>query len=111
MNFLLSIEPNVKLGFIDALGFGGQTVLLGMLTIFSVLVIIWLCLIGLKFFLHDMPSKKKTAEKVISTASTPEAAPVPPSNDEIIVAIAAAIAAAESESSGMKFKVVSFRRR
>ena len=64
-----------------------------------------------KFFFHDLAQKKKATPKVVQSV---EAAPVTVSktNDEEIVAvIAAAIAMAESESDGIKFRVVSFKRR
>jgi hypothetical protein len=55
--------------------------------------------------------KKKAAPKVVQSV---EAAPVTVSktnDEEIVAAIAAAIAMAESESDGIKFRVVSFKRR
>ena len=111
MSFLLEIQLDKKLGFLDALTYGGQTVLLGMATVFAVLTIIWLALVLFKIFLYDIPNKK-AAEA--ATATEP-AAVVPISagsdEDEIIAVIAAAIAAAESEAGGVKFKVVSFRRK
>ena len=86
--------------------------LLGMATIFTVLIIIWISLIVLKFFLHDVPMAKE-AEKKNSQPAPVVSAPVvnTASDDEIVAVIAAAIAAAESESSGLKFRVVSFRRK
>lgn len=112
MNFLLKVDPNSVLGFSsDTVTFGLETVLLGMGAIFSVLIIIWLCLTALKFFLHDLPEKRKTQSVVTATTET-VAQPVARTQDnEIVAVIAAAIAAAESESSGLKFRVVSFRRK
>ena len=111
MSFLLAVDPNKTLKFSDALSYGAQTVLLGMATVFAVLITIWLALLALKFFLHDLPAKK-SAENV--PAPMPVVAQEPtkaPKEDEIIAVIAAAIAAAESESDGIKFRVVSFRRK
>jgi sodium pump decarboxylase gamma subunit len=98
----------------DALIFGGAVLLIGMATIFVILCLLWLCLILFKVFFHDLPEKRKNAaSKVVeepTKAVVEEVAPV--SDDgEVIAAIAAAIAMAESESSGIKFKVVSFRRK
>ena len=112
MNFLLAIDPNNKnMSFGDKISFGGSTLLLGMATVFSVLIIIWISLIVLKFFLHDVPAAKE-AQKNAAPAPTVEAPVVKTaSDDEIVAVIAAAIAMAESESSGLKFRVVSFRRK
>jgi sodium pump decarboxylase gamma subunit len=111
MNVLLEVNPNETLGFFDALAFGGQTVLLGMGTVFSVLIIILIALVLFKVLLYDIPNKK-SSEPFIDVE--PTVAPEPPavsSNDEIVAVIAAAIAMAESENSGAKFRVVSFRRK
>ena len=107
-----NIDPNMKnLPFGDALSYGGSTLLLGMVTVFAVLIVIWISLIALKFFLHDIPMRKE-AEKAAITAPVIEA-PVATSknDDEIVAVIAAAIAAAEAENSGLKFRVVSFKRK
>ena len=97
--------------FLDALSYGGQTLLIGMATVFSVLVIIWLALVLFKFFLYDLPSRKTAKPTESIEAPAAPAAPTVSSNDEIVAVIAAAIAIAESESNGVKFKVVSFRRK
>ena len=110
MSFLLEIQPNQPLKFLDALAYGGQTVLIGMATVFAVLSIIMLALLLFKLFFYDMPAKK-AAEAIASEPE--EVAPIVAmsNDDEIIAVIAAAIAAAESESNGAKFRVVSFRRK
>ena len=89
--------------------FGGEMVLLGMGAVFSVLFIIFLSLTLFKFaFAKNGSSKPKKAE-IAPTPVTP-AAPVTSTDEEIVAVIAAAIAMAEAESSGTKFRVVSFRR-
>lgn len=88
--------------------FGGTMLLIGMLAVFAVLFIIYLSLVVFKLFFKDN-SSKKVVEPAVVTPVAP--APVTYSNDEEIVAvISAAIAMAESESNGVKFRVVSFRR-
>lgn len=111
MSFLLEIQLDKPLGFLDALTYGGQTVLLGMATVFAVLTIIWLALVLFKLFLYDIPLKK--AAESPASADSVSSAPISADTDEdeIVAVIAAAIAAAESESNGVKFKVVSFRRK
>ena len=96
---------------LDTLKFGGTMLLIGMVTVFAVLGLLWLFLALFKVAFHDLPKKKSS-----KATSVCEVAPAPievkkDNNDEIIAAIAAAIAMAESESSGIKFKVVSFKRK
>ena len=110
MSFLLEIQPDQPLKFFDALAYGGQTVLIGMASVFAVLTIIMLALLLFKLFFYDMPAKK--AEEAIVSEPVVSTPVVDSSNDdEIIAVIAAAIATAESESNGAKFRVVSFRRK
>ncbi len=98
----------------SAAGFGGSMVLIGMATIFSVLCVIWGCLVLFKLFFHDLPEKKKsnkTAAPVIEVTDTVASPSSNSDEEEIVAVIAAAIAMAESEFSGTKFRVVSFKRK
>ena len=112
---LLEVYVNQPIeGLTEKLVYGGQMLLIGMATVFSVLMLIWGCLSIFKIVFHDMPKAKKASKTVKDVQTLPPAvasAPSVPSNDEIVAVIAAAIAAAESECSGLKFKVVSFRRK
>ena len=96
----------------DALIFGLSILAIGMLTIFAVLCLLWLFLYLFRIVFHDLPSKKNAKKGSVTTVSTVEKAVEKNEADdsEIIAVIAAAIAMAESENSGMKFKVVSFRK-
>ena len=86
-------------------------VFIGMATVFAVLVLIMFSLYGFKFFFHDLPNKR-AAEVKQAPAPVEQVVEAPSSNDEeIVAALAAAIAMAESESNGVKFRVVSFKRR
>ena len=90
--------------------FGGAILLIGMATIFTVLFVLWLCLTLFKLFFTERSNKDTVTAAPAAPASTP--APVVYSeSEEIVAVIAAAIAMAESETSGIKFKVVSFRRK
>ena len=114
MNHLLEITNfGEKLAPLDALTYGGGVVLLGMGTVFSVLIIIWVVLTCFKFFFHDLKfAKKPKKTPVAETVTEVVATPVHSDEDEIIAVIAAAIAMAESESAnGTKFRVVSFNRK
>ena len=96
----------------DALIFGGSMFLIGIVTVFAVLCLLWLFLIVFKLVFHDLPKKKPKKANVAPVIITPEkAVDVKKEDDkEIIAVIAAAIAMAESDNSGMKFRVVSFKR-
>lgn len=115
MNFFLDINysQNINTGndFLETVGFGAQMVLIGMVTVFAVLFILWGILLLFKLFFHDLKNKKP--EKVVEKVDdAPVYAPAAADqNDEIVAVIAAAIAMAESESGGIKFRVVSFKRK
>ena len=96
----------------DAFIFGISVLLIGMVTVFSVLCILWVFLIGFKLIFHDLPAKRKANKKATPVATVVDKKVEASTTDdgEIIAVIAAAIAAAESENNGMKFKVVSFKR-
>ena len=96
----------------EAALFGGSMVLIGMLAIFAVLTILWGCLILFKIAFHDIPAKKANKQVVEATpVAEPTEISTVSSDDEIIAVIAAAVAMAESESDGLKFRVVSFKRK
>ena len=120
MNNLLSITSEQygekiieTAGFTETLGFGAMMVLIGTCTVFAVLIIIWACLSGFKLIFHDMPAKRTSKIVPDTTVREEVAAPVVYSNndEEIVAVIAAAIAMSESETSGIKFRVVSFKRK
>ena len=118
MNFLLEITKNDysssiinTKGFLETLGFGGQMLLLGVATVFAVLAIIWLCLLIFKVAFQGASGKEKAKPAPAPVVVEAAPAPVATQDEEIVAVIAAAIAMAESESSGIKFKVVSFKRK
>ncbi len=109
MNFLLEVTDYTKPveGFLDRLTFGGFMLLLGMAIVFSVLVTIWGSLTLFKLYF----SKRETKPKEVVEVPVAPVVEVLPAETEIVAVIAAAIAAAEAESDGTKFRVVSFRRK
>ncbi|MBO7195886.1 MAG: OadG family protein [Clostridia bacterium] len=92
--------------------YGGSVLLIGMATVFAVLCLLWLCLAIFKLCFHTIPERKAKKKKVAPVVQVaPKVVEVKkPDDGEIIAVIAAAIAMAESEDSGMKFRVVSFKR-
>ena len=101
------------------LGHGVQTALLGMLTVFAVLSILWGCLEIFKYVFYTLPESKKKTEKKESASVQPavlQSQPVQAYSDDkaVVAAIIAAITAAREEEgipSTVPFRVVSFRKR
>lgn len=97
------------LDFSEALSFGAEVVIIGMVAIFAVLGLLWAILTLFKFVFA--PGSSNKSEKSAAIAPIPTQL-VAATDAEIVAVIAAAIAMAESESdNGMKFRVVSFRRK
>ena len=97
----------------DAFLFGGLVLLIGIGAVFSVLCILWLFIVVFKIAINDIPQRIKRNKKPTVTVApvienTVDARTT--GDDEIIAVISAAIAAAESDNTGMKFRVVSFKR-
>jgi sodium pump decarboxylase gamma subunit len=109
MNFLLEVTDYTKPveSFADRITFGGFMLLLGMAIVFAVLVTIWGCLSVFKLYFTKNETKPKETVVAPLVVETPKAT----DDSEIVAVIAAAIAAAEADSDGVKFKVVSFRRK
>ena len=102
-------------------GLGIQTFLLGMLTVFAVLSILWGCLEVFRYFFYTVPERNKAqaADQSVETPAVESVAePIVQNDDgEIVAAIIAAITAmrdeeaAESGVAPTAFRVVSFRKR
>jgi len=117
MNFLLDIPKEsygdkilLEYGFAETLAFGAKILLIGVVAVFGVLCLIWAALaLFNRFFSNHKPAQKS------AQAPVPVAAPAPvrraSTDEEIVAVIAAAIAMAESEGSGAKYRVVSFKRK
>lgn len=99
MNFFQPTPENIAIGL--------QVVLIGVVSVFTILSLIWgvLTIFGLFF------NKKPKNTKEIAPVPAPVKAESAPDESEIVAVLAAAIAMAESESSGVKFRVVSFNRK
>lgn len=104
------VNVNEKIeGVLDILSYGSQMVLIGMAAIFAVLIIILVFIKLLQFLLTGTSSEKPSKAKKEIPTEIP-AVTENSMNEEIVAVIAAAIAMAESESNGLKFRVVSFRK-
>ncbi len=86
---------------------GFQVFIIGMATVFAVLILIW----GILSFFNRFSKKGAPKENNLPTGNTASAPTSVAAGDELIAVIAAAIAMAESENPGMKFRVVSFKRK
>ena len=95
----------------DALMFGGAMLLIGMAAVFAVLFILWLFLGLFKLVFHDLPKNRKNKKVEVAPVKVVEEVTSDKNNDEELIAvISAAIAMAEGDDSGLKFRVVSFKR-
>jgi len=99
----------------ERLGLGFQTLLLGMLTIFAILFIIYIIILVLGKVMTAAKKGKKSKKKdvvVTEKASEPTAntvSPVSANNDEELVAVIAAAISAYTKEPSTKFRVVSFK--
>ncbi len=118
-------------GFVDTYGKntwkrfvegGLPTAILGILTVFAVLSILWGCLEIFRYVFYTLPELRKKAEKEAESAEAPELVSKSASEEEavyaddgeIVAAIIAAITAARAEegtSAPAGFRVVSFKKR
>ena len=106
---LLEVNFNEKMPIGEAVLYGLQMLLIGMMIIFAVLALLWLSLeISGRIFrklanaAHD-PAEKKPEPVVITEAPATD-------DTELIAVLTAAIAAMESAPAA-RFRVVSFRRK
>lgn len=103
----------------ERLGLGFQTLLQGMLTIFTILFIIYIFILILGKAMTAAKKDKKSSKKsgkneVVATekATEPTAntvSPVSANNDEELVAVIAAAISAYTKEPTTKFRVVSFK--
>lgn len=95
-----------------ALGFGLTVLLIGIVTVFAVLSLLWLFIYLFRLCFHNLLAKRSAKKTAAAPVNYVESAKDEPNTDEgeIIAVIAAAIAMAESECEGTRFRVVSFKR-
>ena len=110
------INTALAMSFGERAAYAGKVFLIGVLTIFAALSILWLVLVLFRKFVAYFNGEDLEVETQ-AQAPTPVAAPVPvaqaASDDALIAVITAAVAAALAEENGGAvpgFRVVSFRR-
>ena len=123
MNMLSLNAPVMTLSsggmaFGERVAYAGRLTLIGMVTVFAVLALLWGAISIMRVLL---PSKEKPKRKAIVSGelsqehfvdAAPASTPVPVANDDaaLLAAITAAIAVVwESEHPGTGFRVVSYR--
>ncbi len=117
--FVDNYGDNVWHRFVEG---GLPTAALGVLAVFSVLTILWICLEVFRYVFYTLPERRKKSAKKDSTPApapsaeaTAQVTQVSYANDgEIVAAIIAAITAAREEegiSPSSSFRVVSFRKK
>lgn len=113
MNFLEIDYTKPIETFGDKISFGGEMLLLGIGTVFSVLIIIMITLSLFKLFSAYGKAKSNRQEQAVPAVveEQPVSSFTASADEEIVAVISAAIAMAESESCGAKFRVVSFKRK
>ncbi len=94
----------------DKFLYGGEILLIGMATIFASLITLLLILLLFKYIFGGF-GKEQSKTGALIQESNPLTVQSSGDNEEVVAVIAAAIAMAESESNGLKFRVVSFRRK
>lgn len=118
-----------SMNFSERIAYGGQVFLIGMVTVFAALALLWGVISIFKIFMYDIPQKriKKKAEEELmahcaetdgtnaaETAASESPAPAAAADDaQLIAVITAAIAAYNTDPEtgcALPFRVVSFRR-
>lgn len=108
---LLAVDTSKPLSSLsEKFLYGGEMLLIGVATVFSSLILILLILLLFKNVFGAF-GKKESTKNPLTQEPAPAVIQESGSNEEIVAVIAAAIAMAESESNGLKFRVVSFRRK
>ena len=114
----LSIENPIitaESTFLDRLGLGVETLLLGMLVVFAMLAIIFVCMLACQAVLVKKVKKivepEAPAAAAPAPAPAPAAAPAPIADDSATVAAIVAAISAYTGASPSSFRVVSFKRR
>lgn len=111
------------MNFGERLAYGAQVLIIGMMTVFLSLAILWGVIAIFKIFMYDMPQKraKKKAEAALSAVPAAEPAAVTSAestvsesdndNTELVAVITAAVAAyMAQDGSALPFRVVSYKR-
>ncbi len=103
----------------ERLLYGLQVLVIGIVTVFVVLALLWGAMALFKIFFYNIPNQKKNAantvvnkvENVPAAADIPLAAPAASDDTQLIAVITAAIAAYNASAGNkLPFRVVSYKR-
>lgn len=108
------INTALAMSFGERTAYAGRVFLIGMVTVFAALIVLWLVLALFRKFVayyngEDLEAEAKTPTPVVESAPVAQAA----SDDALIAVITAAVAAALAEENGGAvpgFRVVSFQK-
>jgi len=115
----IAILDTAAMPLSERLLYGAQVLVIGIVTVFVVLALLWGAMALFKIFFYNMPNKKKNAanvavnkvENIPAAADIPLAAPTASDDTQLIAVITAAIAAYNASAGNkLPFRVVSYRR-
>lgn len=119
--FLSIEEPiiNEDSTFLDRLGLGGETLLIGMIIVFAMLFVIYLALVAIRAILgrkKDEPAQQPPVQETHLSNAAPQITPsdhimAPAADDRALVAAITAAIAAYTGEAPTSFRVVSFKKR
>lgn len=117
MNISEALATGKGVSLSEALSFGGMTTLLGLVIVFSVLVVLMIVLYLFKVIFYKDPSKQKknSAAQAVADVQAPKNEPVaatasnPVAEDELIAVLTAAVAASLNTST-YNLRIKSYRR-
>ena len=119
MTFSNIISLLGTLPFSERISYGGKVFVVGMTTVFSVLIILWLVLLLFRLFFYDIPEKRNSKPLPVKT-ELPDNEPVAfeiksgentVDDGELIAVITAAIEAYNAQAgNALPFRVVSYKR-
>lgn len=99
---------NLSLG--EALAMGGETTVIGLAIVFSVLIILMIVLMLFKVIFYKDPAKSKKAEVKTEVKTTPVKADVPEMDETELIAVLTAAVAASLNTSTYNLQIKSYRR-
>lgn len=97
---------NGKMSLADALSIGLSTTIVGLSTVFLVLIVLMLVVMAMKYIFAEKHKKAKKNEMTVEPVITAE----PEKNEEELIAVLTAAVAASLNTSTYNLKIKSYRR-